>query len=84
MDASTLLLLLLILACPLMMIFMMRGHGGGGHGHGAGEGCHAGSQSEAKEPLRDLRRRRDELDALIEEREAEEAQNPPTFAGQHR
>jgi hypothetical protein len=72
MNASTVFLLLLVLACPLMMMLMMRGHGhGGGHGGHAG-GCHGGHDHEA-EPREastdDLRRRRDELDRLIEERE---------------
>lgn len=60
--------MLLLLACPLLMMWMMRGgHGAGGHaGHGSG---HDHSQAEDAEPSVDeLRRRRDELDRLIEER----------------
>jgi hypothetical protein len=53
----------LVLACPLMMIFMMRS----GHGHGAVHRGHEPDQSPASIP--DLRRRRDELDRLIEEHE---------------
>ena len=61
MTASTIFLLLLVLACPLMMVLMMRGHGhGGGHDH----------EPEPREASTDdLRRRRDELERLIEERE---------------
>lgn len=80
------LLLLLLLACPLMMFFMMRGmhggHGGNansGHAHGAG-GCdddHAGSDPTTS--LDELRRRRDELDRQIEQREAGE--RAPVGAG---
>lgn len=67
-----LLLIVLVLACPLMMVLMMRGHGhGGGHSGHVG-GCHAGHDHEP-EPREastdDLRRRRDELERLIEERE---------------
>ena len=60
MTASTIFLLLLVLACPLMMMLMLRGHGhGGGH-----------SEPEPREASTDdLRRRRDELERLIEERE---------------
>jgi hypothetical protein len=68
--------LLLILACPLMMVLMMfgmHGHGHGGHGH-------AGRQAppdEAQAPrqrmtLEELKRERDELNALIGDR-AEQA-----------
>jgi hypothetical protein len=74
---SSYLLLPLILACPLMMVFMMRGmHGGHGgnadgqaHGHG---GCGHGHSDRAASPsLDELRRRRDELEQQIEEREEE-------------
>jgi hypothetical protein len=55
------LFLLLILACPLMMILMMRGmHGSRGH-----------SGTDSAPSLDELRRRRDELDRQIEERETE-------------
>jgi len=81
MTASTLLFLLLILACPLLMIFMMRG----GHGHGpqSGDsaGCHGpGTQDPDSSPtsVEDLRRQRDELDHLIEEREQAERELTPT------
>src|SRR5512133_2442692 len=65
MTASTIFVLLLVLACPLMMVLMMRGHGhGGGHG---------GSRDHEAEPgdasTDELRRRRDEVERLIEERE---------------
>lgn len=63
MTASTIFVLLLVLACPLMMVLMMRGHGGG----------HAGSRDHEADPgdasTDELRRRRDELDRLIEDRE---------------
>jgi hypothetical protein len=68
--------LLFALACPLMMIFMMRGmHGGHGHGH-AGHGAPA-EPAETPRPretmsIDELKRERDELNALIGER-AEEA-----------
>ncbi|HEY6053406.1 MAG TPA: DUF2933 domain-containing protein [Gaiellaceae bacterium] len=65
--------LLLILACPLMMVLMMFGMHGHGHGH-------AGRQAppdEAQPPrqrmtLEELKRERDELNALIGDR-AEQA-----------
>jgi hypothetical protein len=74
MSASILFFVLLVLACPLMMMLMMRG----GHGHGGGHaghagGCHGGQGDEPKQretPTDDLRQQRDELDRLIEEREA--------------
>jgi hypothetical protein len=67
-----LLLIALVLACPLLMMFMMRGHshGGGAGGH-AGD-CHDGSSGQdgpREASTDDLRRRRAELDRLIEERE---------------
>ncbi len=78
MTASTLFLLLLVLACPLLMLFMMRGsHGHGGHAQGHG-GCshdHDNGSSEPKSAAV-LHRERDELERLIEEREAEEATPP--------
>src|SRR5512133_1254321 len=62
MTASTIFVLLLVLACPLMMVLMMRGHG-----------RHAGSRDQEAGPREastdELRRRRAELDRLIEERE---------------
>jgi hypothetical protein len=62
------LVLLLVLACPLMMVLMMRGHGhGGGHGGHAGSGDQEAGPREASTD--ELRRRRAELDRLIEERE---------------
>jgi len=79
MTASTLFFLLLVLACPLMMIFMMRG----GHGHGGAHSDHAGGgHGRDAEPgptsTDDLRRKRDELDRLIEEREQSERELTPT------
>ncbi len=72
--------LLFVLACPLMMIFMMRGmHGGHGHAHGGHDhaGHHADESAETTPPretmsLDELKRERDELNALIGDR-AEEA-----------
>jgi len=84
MELGTLLILLLLLACPLAMVWMMRGHGGhashgtgdGGHAsHGAGHGCgHGGDVSEDpdRSSLDELRRKRDELEARIEELEQSE------------
>ncbi len=64
-----LLVLLLVLACPLAMFFMMRGgHGHGGHGHTT-----LAPGDERRLSADELRRRRGELDRLIEERERAEA-----------
>ena len=76
-----LLLVLLVLACPLMMVLMMRGHG-----HAAGHGGHLGGSHggrdhklESHEVSTDeLRRRRDELERLIEEHE-EDSERDPDF-----
>ena len=76
MSAQTIFLLLLLLACPLLMVWMMRGghgaHSAGGHsGHGCGHGGHNHTANEGAEPsLDELRRRRDDLDREIEERES--------------
>lgn len=68
-----LLFVALVLACPLMMIWMMRGHGHGGRGsHIEGHGARGDSTSEPRS-LADLRRDREEIDRLIEERTADEA-----------
>jgi hypothetical protein len=83
MTASSALLLLLVVACPLMMMLMMRG------GHGSGQGDHASRHSGNTGPGRgsdysidELRRQRDELDRLIDERErAEERELEPTAGG---
>ncbi len=74
--------LLLVLACPLAMLFMMRGMHGGGHGHGHADRSRPrdGEQQEVADArpsrttmsLDELKRERDELNALIGER-AEEA-----------
>lgn len=72
------LLLLLALACPLMMLFMMRGKHGGhdgtaGRGHAQDEGAfhdRAGTQTSAS--LDELRRRREQLDRRIKDRETED------------
>lgn len=61
--------MLLVLACPLAMFFMMRGgHGDGGHGHTT-----SAPGDEQRLSADELRRRRGELDRLIEERERAEA-----------
>jgi hypothetical protein len=73
----------LVLACPLMMILMMRGHGPGGHaGQIGGRHGHGDISSEPKSAA-ELRRQRDELDRLIEEREAEE-ETPTPIGGVRR
>ena len=66
-----LLLVAIFVACPLMMFFMMRG----GHGHGA-HGHHEAGAHETKSTS-ELRREREELDRLIEERESEEETPTP-------
>ena len=75
MNASTVFLLLLVLACPVMMMWMMRG--GYGHGgHSRGDQNH--DVEDGRSPLmgehstRGLHELRDEIDRLIEEREATE------------
>ena len=71
--------LLLILACPLMMFFMMRGmHGGHGHAQGGG---HDRDGADSSASLDELRRRREQLDRQIEEREAGEKQSPVGAGG---
>jgi hypothetical protein len=65
-----LLFIALVLACPLMMIWMMRGHG-----HDQGD-----TSSEPRSAA-ELRRQRDELDRLIEEREVEEETPTPIGGG---
>ena len=58
--------LLLVLACPLAMILMMRG----GHGHGgSGHMSSPGERDDQRLSADDLRRRRSELDRLIQQRE---------------
>ena len=73
-----LLFIAFIVACPLMMIFMMRG----GHGHGSGRSDHAGGHGRDDEPGKtstdDLRRKRVELDRLIERREQFEPEQSET------
>jgi hypothetical protein len=74
MTASSLFFLLIVLACPLMMVFMMRGGHGNGHGGQGGHagGCHGGHGQEPaprETSTDDLRRRRADLDRLIEVRE---------------
>jgi hypothetical protein len=75
MTASTLFFLLIVLACPLMMVFMMRGgHGHGGHAHGE-------PAEPAETSVDDLRRRRAELDRLIDERESADSERELTSWG---
>ena len=62
-----LLFIALVLVCPLMMIWMMRGHGGHAS-HIGGRHDHGDASSELRSAA-ELRRQRDELDRLIEERE---------------
>lgn len=76
MTASTIFLLLLVLACPLMMVLMMRGHGHGGGGHDHGPEPREASTD-------DLRRRRDELERLIGERE-QDSERASTPSGSRR
>jgi hypothetical protein len=61
--------LLLVLACPLAMFFMMRG----GHGHGHSHTTSVDGSDVGRLSAEELRRRRGELDRLIEEREQAEA-----------
>ena len=61
-----------VLACPLMMIFMMRG----GHGHGGGCAGHSNSADLRDASADELRRRRDELNGLIDARERVESPEP--------
>jgi hypothetical protein len=76
-----LLLVAVVLACPLMMVFMMRG----GHGHGRNHRGHEGGDAHELEPrqtsMDDLRRRREELDRLIEQREQSEEDTPLGYTG---
>ena len=74
-----LLFIALVLACPLMMILMMRGHGHGGHAGQIGSRHDQGDTSSEPKSAAELRRQRDELDRLIEEREVEE--ETPTLIG---
>jgi hypothetical protein len=77
MTASTVFFLLLVLACPLMMWAMMRG----GHGHSShGNRDQSGPAREPERPAStyDLRRQREELDSLIEERELTERELTPS------
>ena len=76
------LFLLLILACPLMMIWMMRGgHSHGSHTDGGQAQGHEGrcdhGHSDSSASTDDLRRQREELDRLIEEREQSESELTP-------
>ncbi len=71
MQPGTVLILLLLLACPLMMLFMHRGGHGGHASHGEGDSHVHGAADETSGTgsLDELRRRRDELDAKIDELE---------------
>lgn len=63
--------LLVLVACPLLMLFMMRG--GRGHaGHGHGDEPVGKTDARAAMSLDELKRERDELNAVIGER-AEQA-----------
>lgn len=78
-----LLFIALVFACPLMMILMMRGHGHGGHaGRIGGRQDHGDPSSEPRSSA-ELRRQRDELDRLIEQREVEE-ETPTPIGGVRR
>lgn len=67
-----LLFVALVLACPLMMIWMMRGHAHrSDSGQAVGRGAHNDISSETRS-AEELRRQRDELDRLIQERGVEE------------
>ena len=71
-----LLLVALVLACPVMMVLMMRG--GHGHQHGHARRHQADNPAAAEQAsTEELRRRRDELDRSIDEREREEADAAP-------
>ena len=76
MELGTLLILLLVLACPLMMLFMHRGGHGGHTSHGPDHGHMDGGADEMSgtSSLDELRRRRDELDAKIDELEQAETE----------
>jgi len=79
-----LLLLAIILVCPLAMILMMRGgHGESGHteGHRGGRGPGPGAPSGEPKSSAELRRELDDLDRLIESREAEEQGPSPAGDG---
>jgi hypothetical protein len=71
-----LLVVAVFLACPLMMIFMMRG----GLGHGGHDHRREAGARETKSTS-ELRREREELDRLIEEREREEETPTPVGNG---
>lgn len=78
-----LLIIALVLACPLMMVLMMRGgHGHGGHAQARGDESGNGEGEISREPnsSAELRRRRDELDRLIEERESQ-VETPTPIGG---
>jgi len=80
MSASTVFFLLLVLACLLMM---RGGHGRSGEtarrgGRHAGQNHATGAEPESTD---ELRRRRDALDRLIEEREREDAELGATGSG---
>ncbi len=78
-----LLLIAIVLVCPLAMMFMMRGGHGHSHteGHGGGRGHGHGDPSGEPRSSAELRRERDDLDRLIEEREAEEQTPTPVGDG---
>lgn len=75
------LFLLLILACPLMMIWMMRGMHGGKADAGNPTAGRSSCHNDSTASLDELRRRRDQLDREIEQREAEEQTPTPVGGG---
>jgi len=65
----------------MMMWMMRRGHGHGGHGHGGGDSHDHSNSSAERKSAAELRRQRDELERLIERRQAEEQESTPLETG---
>ena len=76
---SRLLILALVLVCPLMMLWMMRGHNRGGH-DGDDSSSTRDTSAEARS-TEELKRERNELERLIDRREAEDARSIQNGAG---